>query len=69
MALFDLESVAIDLSEDLPLEPTQEDFADVFAAGMADGTIVASEEDSGFEDDEELDSIGTSEYAAFHINI
>ncbi len=43
---FDLESVAIDISEDLPLESTEEDFTEALAGGLADGTLIASESDS-----------------------
>ncbi len=55
-----MESVAIDISEDLPLEPTEEDFTEALAGGLADGTLIASESDSdSYDNDAEGSSDGT----------
>lgn len=45
---------SVDITEDFSLEITQEDFADNMEAAIADGTIIASEPDSDFHDDEVL---------------
>lgn len=49
----DLESLADDLDEDFPLEPTEEDFTDALEAGMANGTLVPSEADTDYEESDD----------------